>query len=418
MRPQKIKTKKLRLRKGIAIICLLFFPVTSFALDTLKLSLQEVENLFIKNSLFLLASNYNIKIQEALVIQAKLWQNPVIAAELNTYNPERQQYFDIGPSGQKVFSIEQLILLGGKRKNSVALAKQDVILAQLEFEDLLRTLRFQLRKSFYSIYFNQLTLTQYDDQLELLENLIKAYEKQSLKQNIALKEVLRLKASFFKLNNDRLELISEILNNQSILKTLTQDTLTIKPIPKEDELNIYAKPMLDLENLKLVSIEKRPDLLFTKEYVKWNQINFSLQRSLKIPNVSVGGNYDQRGGAFNNQLNLTVSSEFPVFNRNQGNIRYSESKLKVAELDKARKTQEVINEVESIFERITSIEKDFKKIESAFNNEFKLLNEGMIKNFQRRNVGLIEFVDFFESYNESINEINKIKKTELFLMKS
>ena len=117
-------------------------------------TLEDCESQFLKNNLFLLASHYNIDASKALTIQARIWDNPVISAELNAYNPDRDKYFDIGKQGQKVFGIEQLIYLGGKKRNEIKLAQTNEQLAELQFNDLLRTLKLQLRKSFYTVYYN------------------------------------------------------------------------------------------------------------------------------------------------------------------------------------------------------------------------------------------------------------------------
>ena len=46
----------------------------------------------------------------------------------------------------------------------------------------------------------------------------------------------------------------------------------------------------------------------------------------------------------------------------------------------------------------------------AYSNFITVYN-GVFRNFQRRNISLLEFTDFMESYNESINQSNEFKKT-------
>jgi len=38
----------------------------------------------------------------------------------------------------------------------------------------------------------------------------------------------------------------------------------------------------------------------------------------------------------------------------------------------------------------------------------------MTANFQKRNVSIVEFVDFFEAYNDALSELSKVK-TQLVL---
>ena len=134
-------------RWGFVLFSVLALPAFS-STDTLRLSLPQAEERFLKMNLWLLAEQYNVDAQQALVIQARLWNNPTLSSELNAYNPERDKFFDVGKAGQKVFALEQVIMLGGKRKNQIALAKENAHLASLELNDLLRNLKFQLRTSF------------------------------------------------------------------------------------------------------------------------------------------------------------------------------------------------------------------------------------------------------------------------------
>ena len=53
--------------------------------DTLVMSLQQVEKQFIDSNLLLIASQYNVDANKALIEQAKLWDNPTIATDQNVY---------------------------------------------------------------------------------------------------------------------------------------------------------------------------------------------------------------------------------------------------------------------------------------------------------------------------------------------
>ncbi len=44
-----------------------------------------------------------------------------------------------------------------------------------------------------------------------------------------------------------------------------------------------------------------------------------------------------------------------------------------------------------------------------YNADFEITVQGMSENFRKRNVSLIEFVDFFEAYNDVLAELVRIK---------
>ncbi len=66
---------------------------------------------------------------------------------LNAYDPQNDKVLHVGPTGQKSFQIDQLILLGGKRKSQIELARTDVAIAELEFQNLARQLKFKLHQA-------------------------------------------------------------------------------------------------------------------------------------------------------------------------------------------------------------------------------------------------------------------------------
>lgn len=78
---------------------------------------------FLERNLSLIAERYNIDMAQAQVLQAKLFENPVISLEQNVYNRLNGKYFDFGKEGEAVVEIEQVIHLAGQRNKQVRLEK-------------------------------------------------------------------------------------------------------------------------------------------------------------------------------------------------------------------------------------------------------------------------------------------------------
>ncbi|MCA1920015.1 MAG: TolC family protein, partial [Flavobacterium piscis] len=247
------------MRKLCAFLLVLFGPVV---LAQKTVTLQDCESQFLKNNLFLLASQYNIDASKALTIQARIWDNPSLTAELNAYNPERNQYFDIGKQGQKAFGIEQLIYLGGKKRNEIKLAQTNEKLAELQFNDLLRTLKLQLRKSFFTVYYNKKSLETTDNQLAHIEDLINSYSVQVQKGNIPLRDLVRLQSLYLNFKNERMEVINENIEEEANLKLLLNSTESIVPDISKEEFNKYLVTIpFDLKTFQDEAIANRPDYL-------------------------------------------------------------------------------------------------------------------------------------------------------------
>ncbi|SHM43670.1 TolC family protein [Flavobacterium saccharophilum] len=397
------------MKKLFALLFLIFVSQAGLAQKTV--SLEDCESQFLKNNLFLLASQYNIDASKALTIQARIWDNPTITAELNAYNPERNQYFDIGKDGQKAFGIEQLIYLGGKKRNEVKLAQTNEQLAELQFNDLLRTLKLQLRKSFYTVYYNTKSLETTDKQLAHIEDLINSYSIQAQKGNIPLKDVVRLQSLYLNFKNERMEVVNNNIEEQANLKLLLNSTETIVPIVSDTEFNKYLKTIdFDLKSFEDQAIANRPDYLAKQKEIDANEINVKWQKSLSVPDITVGANYDQRSGAFNKEANLTLGIPLPLWNKNKGNIKYAQTILDQSKVEKQNFDLQLQTEITSAWNKWDESRKNYAVIKPTINADFDAVYNGMLTNFQKRNVSLLEFTDFMESYNQATVQVNELKK--------
>jgi cobalt-zinc-cadmium efflux system outer membrane protein len=88
-------------KKTILLFFLAFSSLLMSGQSSQTLSLEECENLFLKNNLMLLARQFNISAREALIIQAKAYPNPVFSADVNVYDPQHKQFLHVDSSGQR-----------------------------------------------------------------------------------------------------------------------------------------------------------------------------------------------------------------------------------------------------------------------------------------------------------------------------
>ncbi|MBF4487628.1 TolC family protein [Flavobacterium sp. CSZ] len=396
------------MRKLCAFLLVLFGPVV---LAQKTVTLQDCESQFLKNNLFLLASQYNIDASKALTIQSRIWDNPTLTAELNAYNPERNQYFDIGKQGQKAFGIEQLIYLGGKKRNEIKLAQTNEKLAELQFNDLLRTLKLQLRKSFFTVYYNKKSLETTDNQLAHIEDLINSYSVQVQKGNIPLRDLVRLQSLYLNFKNERMEVVNENIEEQANLKLLLNSAENIVPDISKEEFNKYLVTIpFDLKTFQDEAIANRPDYLAKQKDIESNEINVKWQKSLSIPDLTLGANYDQRSGAFNKEANLTLGIPLPLWNKNRGNIKYAQTILEQSKIEKQNFDLQLQTEITSAWNKWDESRKNYIVIKPTVNSDFEAVYNGILTNFQKRNISLLEFTDFMESYNQASILVNELKK--------
>jgi len=364
--------------------------------------------MFLKNNYNLLASAMEIDVQKAQVIQAKLYPNPILTADINAYDPEHKKPLHVDGTGQKSFQFEQLIVLGGKRMAQIEMAKTNVQIAELEFQDLLRHLKYQLHTSMYNLSQQVLLLHKYNTQLGLLDTILTAYDVQVKKGNIPLKDVVRLKGVYMNLNNNRAEVFKLYYDELARVQTIIQTSKVVMPLITDEDIATMVKS-LNLEDLNALALQNRPDYLIVEQNKSLAIQYLDYQKRMATPDMNLITSYDQRGGAFRNQFNFGISMPLPLWNRNQGNIRSAEYSIRQMEYQVENMKMILLTEVQGYFLQYKQTVLEYKKTIKLYNNDFEITLKGMSDNFQKGNVSLIEFVDFFEGYNNSLSEIARIK---------
>ena len=390
----------------------LFLLQTFLSFSQKEMTFSQAEEMLQKNNLILLAEQYSLTAAQAAEIQAKIWEQPYVSAEFNLLNPDANRMFDIGRHGQKRFEIQQLIYLGGKKKNEVALAKKNTEIAKLQLEQLLRNLRLELSNNFFSVFYENKKLKKINFQISQIDSLSINYDAQAEKGNIALKEVVRLKSLVLNLKKERNDLLEELLKLKQNLSLLTGVTENIEPVMDEyQSLANLQNVLISKEMLLEKSLSDNLDYLTAIKNAESQAVNLKLQKSLSVPDITAGISYDQFSGAFNNEMNFSIGIPLPLWNKNKGNIKIAEAEVQQAKLLKEYKKVELESSVESLWQLWNNQVEQVRSIPTTMTQNLDLVLKGMVKNFQKRNIPLIEFIDFMESYNQSNIEIYEIKKS-------
>jgi len=387
----------------------LFVVICSIVTAQQQMSLLDCENAFQTNNLQLLAEQYNINRADADILQAKIWELPQMSGYINAYNPEDRKFLDAGKA--KGFEVTQLIYMGGKKKNEVAFAKSNKDLAQLQFTQLLVELRTQLHANYYNLYYEKLKLENTNKQLGYMNDLLKAYKVQSVKGNVSLKDEVRLQSIVIQLNNDKLGINKDILEFEQNLKVLTGITENIEPLISDDEAKeiLNAQPFGDESDLKRKAIENNADYLFHLKLIENSRLYAQWQKSLNVPDLNVGAEYDQNSGAFKNEINLKVGIPIPLWKVNKGNVQKANLAIQQNQRNAEFQKLNLETKVQSAFQMWKNQYEQLLEIKSTDLDNLDLVYNGILKNFRNGNVNLIDFTDFMESYRQTSLQIYDMK---------
>ncbi|WP_278624416.1 TolC family protein [Parabacteroides gordonii] len=404
--------------KRVILLSLLLqvFAFTSGAENQLvKLNLQEAGQRFSTCNLELIAERYNIDMAEAEVIQARLFENPVISLEQNVYNRLNGKYFDMGREGEAVVEVEQLIYIAGQRNKRVRVEKLNKEMAVYQFEEVLRTLRSELNTKFIELYYTEKSLSVYDKEIDYLQRLLEVMKEQNEKGNISLLEKSRIQALLLSLQQERNETSNRVISLQGDMKLLLglNATEVFEPVFDEavlKQVDIASIPFIELNN----RLAERPDIKMARTNIQVSRANVSLQKSLAFPEVSLKGAYDRAGNFCDNYFAIGLSVSVPIFNRNQGNIK--SARLSVLQNtnreELARKQAE--NELFTSYARLEKAVKLYNTSNYELERDFEKIIDGVNSNYSKRNISLLEFIDYYQAYKETCLQLYQTQK-DVFL---
>ena len=380
------------------------------------LTLKEAEQRFLERNLSLIAERYNIDMAQAQVLQAKLFENPVISLEQNVYNRLNGKYFDFGKEGEAVVEIEQVIHLAGQRNKQVRLEKINKEIAEYQFEEVMRTLRQELNEKFVEVYFLSKSIAIYEKEVNSLQVLLGGMKIQQEKGNISLMEISRLESMLFSLKKEKNERESDLLTTRgelNLLLNLPEDT-QVQLSLDEEVLQQLDLSQLSFADLKAI-INERPDQKIARSTVNASRANLKLQKSMAFPEFSVKGNYDRVGNFINDYFAIGVSLSVPIFNRNQGNIKAARFSIQQAGVQQEYAANRADME---LFTAYTSLEKATQSTNMDLERNFEKLITGVNENFTRKNISLLEFIDYYDSYKETCIQLYEIKKNVFLAMEN
>ena len=383
----------------------------SFRQDSLPLTMQQVEDSFLTKNLSLLAQKYSIDSAKATVITARLYNNPEVDYQNQFYNQVSHKFFDV----ERSFQVSQLITMARKRNKAIQLATSGIDIAEGQFYDLLRTLRFVLRNDFYNIYFLEQSSKLYQLEISSLRDLVPAFEEQVRKGYLAANEVIRIKSQLYTLQAEFNDLQTNIDNVQAELKILIRGDANsyIIPVSKVDALGQNNVSQTSYQVLIDSAIAIRPDLKVLNAGITFSQNNLVLQKALARPDITVSAAYDRFGSYVPNYNSIGIGLPIPLFNRNQGNIKNAQIQIDVSKVEFESGMDKVKSDVTTSYITALRSEKLLLSFDPKFENDLRQLIDQVLINYQKKNITMLEFLDYYDSYKQNVLQLNQLRYNKM-----
>lgn len=379
--------------------------------DTASLTLPDAEQRFTQNNLSLIAQRYNITIAQAQAVQTRLIDNPTVSLEQNALNKAiNREHFDGYAPGEVVLQVQQLFSIAGRRRAANRTAQQAAVVEQFNLEDLLRNLRYQLRTTYFDLFFKQQTVRTYDTEINSLRRTVGLYQTQFEKGNIPLKEVIRLRAFLFTLENERQSLRTDMAAEQADLHVLLRDQAPTEYRPQVSLARTRDLTLAGVGEQQLADTAQvlRADLLARRADVQRQNLNLTYQRKLAAPDLAVGYVYDKAGSYINDYHAFTLGVAVPIFNRNQGNIQAARAQVAGSQALVDQQQQTVRRDVHQAYQLVQQNDALFQGTDRD-TAPFARLMAGIEQSYAKRLLSVVEYIDFFESYKNNLVQLNTLR---------
>ena len=409
--------------KSIILLCtVLFFGLQLQAQETIQISREEAEAMFLQNNLQLMSEQLNIESQQAEVIQAKVWPNPQFTiSEINLWATDRQTGGEIvspplwnsfGKNQQFSFELQQLVQTAGKRKKRVALEQLDVSKAEQYFEELLRGLKLELRRQLTELQYLQQTIKVHQNLIDNISILTNAYKNQVEQGNTAKAEYTRLKAQELEINKNMLELTRQSDEVQKELRMLLRIDPTFSITISDEELvkDAMLYEALVIDQIMDKAKENRPDYklaLLEEEYA--NRL-LSYEKSKRVPDMTFGVSYDRNGSTMLDFVGVGLSFDLPIFDRHKGDIKKAQINIENARIRQESTRVAIENEIILAHKSLQQAIHFMEKIEPDYEDELDLLLANYTKSFSSKNLSMLEYFDFIDAYLENKKIILEAQK--------
>ncbi len=348
----------------------------------------------------------------------------------NVRNPNNRRWFDAGRDGELDVQLSQPFAIGGQHAEQVRQNQALVQASRSQLQVTGRDLRTQVHTLLINLYYQQRQAHVYDLEIASVEKILAAYKEQSAKGNIAETETQRIATMDYQLRKSRADMLvaaTDLQRQLRLLLGLSGNTPITADLNEQEALAEASRLCLMLQGDHTVALDTLPELRLLSSLAEAARHALKWQRSQGLPQLAVQGEYDKNGNIGHNFYAVGLSVALPLWNRNRGNIRSAEAAVEQASIaaDRQRLALEqqrsqdlaIIGQylrqasaaqatpANSPAAPVQSPAAPFSSAASSDNNLDAGLGQMLQaaeQQFMSRHISLIEFVDLYANYRDTM----------------
>ncbi len=367
-----------------------------------EIGMEDALTVFYQNNFDIIVSKYEVDRSYADYVTAKLRPNPNLTVgytnlAMSRWNTHRWD------NTQLMVRIDQLIETAGKRTLRTNSASETLEASKLAHRDVIRNLLIGFYTTYFNLYLDMANLDFAKGEIARFDKVLGVAEKRFRAGFMSLIDYTKLKLARIDLENSVTNLTAQLNNDLESFNFLLGSAA--KYTPKKHEVQEDFQDFRVAELLER-AYENRFDYLSAKKQLKAAEYSLALAKASRIPDVTVGGEWDSTGNPATNGIGVGFSVPLPLFNRYQGEILKRTAEFKQTEVLISR----VKGRMETELNQALNIYKSGVTIFTSYKTRKKEVGDLLInteKAFSLGGITVLELLDTQKTYREYITKYNQ-----------
>lgn len=393
------------LNKGKRRVVVVFFPLLFLSFDAARgeeIGIKEALNLFYKNNYDIVKNQYEIDKASAELLEAKLRLNPNLSVDTTGFEISKGGIRSIDNT-QLAVRVDQPIRIGKKRELKIASAKENFEAVKLSYKDIIRNILSVFYTVYYDISLDKLYIDFSRGELARFEKTLEIAEKRYTTGFLSLNDYMKLKLQRIELENSLINYETKYINDIENFNLILGSKERFEPvgIVAQESFQEYGEGDLIEKAYK-----NRPDFLSIQRQIKASEYNLSLAKANRLPDVTVGVEYDSFAPDYKPGVGAGISLPLPLFNRNQGEIKRKDAERSQIKVEAEKIQRQIVTDVRQSLSNYRGFVKIFESYKSKKEEMEKLL-ENNEKAFSLGGVTVLDLIDTRRTYIDFMTKYNQ-----------
>jgi len=363
-----------------------------------RITLEQAIQFALQHNHALEAARSTIRQNQALEITANLRPNPTLSWDtqfLPLFNLSQFNWSYINNSAQFDLGVGYTFERGQKRQRRLQAAQDQTTVSRSQVSDNQRTLAFNVAQQFVAVLLAQSMIELAQQDLASFQQTVDLSEAQVRAGALSEGDALKIKLQLLQFQTD---VSSAKLAKVQALAALRQ-FVGFESVPQDFDVDgtlDYQPIHGDLETLKMLAVNSRPDLQAARQSIAAARSQQSLAIANGKRDVDVSFNYshvaDINSGAF------FFNMQIPIFDRNQGEIARTQAAITQSQELAAEANEQVLSDVVNAYEGVHTNDQIIGLYRSGYLDQSTQSRDISQYAYQRGAASLLDYLDAERSY--------------------